>query len=54
MEFIDWFFDFWERLAEALWGAIRTAMYWAVIVLTLPVWLVPFVYWFVFVRKKEH
>ena len=52
-EFLDWFEDWWERLAVALWDAIKTALRLGLIVFSLPVWLVPFVYWFIFVRKKE-
>ena len=53
MEFLDWFEDWWERLAVALWDAIKTALRLGLIVFSLPVWLVPFVYWFIFVRKME-
>lgn len=53
MEFLDWFEDFGYRLAEALCDAIMMACRIFVIVLTLPVWLLPFVYWLIFVKKKD-
>ena len=53
MEFLDWFETFLCRLAEALLDAIKKAYVLLVIVLTTPIWLVPFIYWRIFVKKKE-
>lgn len=52
-EFFDWFVDWVKRLAQALFDAARVAVWIALIVLSSPMWLLPFAYWFIFVRKKE-
>lgn len=53
MDFLYWFAEYLERLIESIWYAMKKAACWALLIVTLPVWLLPFVYWFFFVREKE-
>ena len=52
-KFLDWFADWLRCLGEALYEAVKKALALFYAVLTSPVWLLPFMYWFIFVREKE-
>ena len=52
-KFLDWFADWLRCLREALYEAAKKALALFCAVLTSPVWLLPFMYWFIFVREKD-
>lgn len=53
MDFLDWFTDTWNRINESVYEGLKMAVVIVVAILSSPVWILPFVYWFIFVRRKD-
>lgn len=52
MEFLDWFSEFWNNLIEQTWEVIKIAVTFGVVIFSAPLWLLPFLFWLVFVKLK--
>lgn len=63
-DFLEWFIDFIFRIGDWLINTIRNiadlfiniiamVLAWVIVVLLFPIWVIPFVYWYFFVRKKD-
>lgn len=52
MEFLDWLSDIWNTVIDSTYEAAKTALAIVVVMLTIPVWVLPFLVWLVFVKPK--
>ncbi len=52
MEFLDWLSDIWNSVIETSWEIVKVGTAVVVGILTIPLWLLPFVVWLVFVKLK--
>ena len=52
MEFLDWLSDIWNTVIDSTYEVAKTALAIVVVILTIPVWLLPFLVWLVFVKLK--
>lgn len=53
-DFLDWFVDFLNAIRCGIGDAVRILFLFLVAVISLPLWIIPFVFWFFFERGKEH
>ena len=51
-DFLDWLADTWESILNTVWEAIKIAAMNLVYIFTMPLWLLPFVLWLIFVKRK--
>lgn len=52
MEFLDWLSDIWNTVIDSTYEAVKTALEIMVVMLTIPVLVLPFLVWLVFVKPK--
>jgi phage-related protein len=52
MEFLDWLSDIWNTVIDSIYEATKTALELVVVILTIPILLLPFLVWLVFVKLK--
>lgn len=52
MEFLDWYSDFCSNIREAIWKAMKLIGAVVGLIILMPIWLVPFVFWLVFEKLK--
>lgn len=52
MEFLDWLSDIWNSAIDSTYEVAKTGFVIVVVVITIPVWLLPFLVWLVFVKLK--
>lgn len=50
--FIDWFYDATITLFETVGNSIKLANRWFCLIVSLPVWIIPFLYWYFAIWKK--
>lgn len=57
IEFRDWFVNFLSNIAENIWECfcvVGKIFYVSVLaIITLPLWILPFIYWLVFEKERE-
>ena len=52
-EFLDWFEDFLNGIIHSTYEIMSVLAFTVIAILTLPLWLIPFVFWFFFERRKS-
>ncbi len=52
LEFLDWLSDIWNTVIDSTYEAAKVLLSIVVVMLTIPVWILPFVIWLVFVKLK--
>lgn len=52
MEFLDWLSDIWNSVIDSTYEIAKVTLAIAVVIFTIPFWLLPFGIWLVFVKLK--
>ena len=52
-EFLDWYADVFDGAVHTAWEVMECIGRIVIAIITLPIWIIPFVVWLVFVKRKE-
>ena len=52
-EFCEWFSEWWENLLVNIWWSIKIILACGLVITSIPLWGLPFLYWLIFVKGRE-